>query len=71
MPILSKLIGTKSVVKKFDNPIVLIGDINMVKFFVDRYMKHGHTISSTEKLVWDACKIHFNLVYIGIIGQFT
>ena len=30
-----------SLVKKFDHPIVLIGDLNMVEFPVDRYMKRG------------------------------
>ena len=43
----------------------------MVEFFEDRYMKCGQTISGSEKLAWDACKIHFNLVNIGITRQFT
>ena len=60
-----------SLIKKFDQPIILIGDINMVEFPKDRYMKHGQTISRSEKLAWNACKIHFNLVDIGTTGQFT
>ena len=60
-----------SLVQKFDNPILLIGDLNMVELSKDKYMKHGQMVSSKEKLARDACKVHFNLVDIGITKQFT
>ena len=60
-----------SLVKKFDRAIVLIGNLNMVEFPEDSYMKHGQTVSSSKKLAWNACKNHFNLVDIGNTGQFT
>ena len=53
-----------SLVKKFDHPIVLIGDLNMVEFPEDKNMKRGQTALGTEKLAWDTCKIHFNVVDI-------
>ena len=58
-------------VKKFDNPILLIGDLNMVEFSEDKYMKRGQTVSSTKKLPWVAYKNHFNLADIGTTRQFT
>ena len=43
----------------------------MVEFPEDRNMKRGQTVSGSEKLAWNACKVHFNLVDIGTTRLFT
>ena len=50
-----------SLFKKFDSSILFIGDLNMVDFPEDKYMKRGQTVSRTEKLAWVHAK--FTLIW--------
>ncbi|MCO5576231.1 hypothetical protein L7F22_030040 [Adiantum nelumboides] len=57
--------------RNFYEPIVVIGDFNMVELSKDRFLNQGKVIAGSEKTSWNACKNHFNLVDIGVTGQFT
>lgn len=60
-----------SLSKSFEEPLVMIGDLNMVETVKDRFMNWGKIIAASKKNAWEKCKKHFNLLKIGVIGQVT
>ena len=54
--------------KKFEEPIMMIGNLNMVELTKNIVMNWGRIIAGFEKHVWNKCKNYFNLVDIGVVG---
>ena len=52
-----------SITNSFNDLIVLIDDLNMVEISGDRFfINRSRIIVGPEKISWDGCKNHFNLV---------
>ena len=61
----------ESIRKEYDEPVILIGDFNMVELYEDRYKKLGQVISGTEKREWNNLKNQLNLIDVGVVGEYT